>query len=69
MLPLKTIKSLDIRTLTTIARTLEIGTPVYHRVWSYVWLLLVYEFQKTNQIRGMRLNYYNMWGEINAKKN
>ena len=56
MLPLKTIKSMDRRTLVTIARTLEIGTPSYHIIWAYVWLLWAYEFQKTKQYRDMRLN-------------
>lgn len=56
MLPLKTIKSFDRRTLEIITRTLDLGTPAYHRVWSYVWLLWAYEFQKTNQLRDMRLN-------------
>lgn len=55
MLPLKTIKSLDRRTLVTIAKTLEMNTHDYHIIWGYIWLLYAYESQKDNQLRDMRI--------------
>lgn len=56
MLPLRRIKSLDRRTLSTIAATLEFGTHDYHMLWAYNLLLWAYEFQKTKQYRDMKLN-------------